>query len=183
MPFCESCQEQHRRELPVVSPWARFRLACRSEMMIAAAVIGLTSLFFLKEAVIKLVVRGTYASWFLMAFAGVLGLMAWLSWRAAYRATNYLTVGRPTSISSAFDFSDDQSELFEGERRTYTLRNRAFAEAFRTGNRDLTWSPDSPAAQTAARRRKIVYFVLGAAVFVWVIWEALSSLFPLGPGG
>ena len=46
-------------------------------------------------------------------------LIAAASGYGAFQLSRRHAVVPPTSVTSAFDYTDDQSELFDGERRTY----------------------------------------------------------------
>jgi hypothetical protein len=61
-------------------------------------------------------------------------------------------VPRQTSVTLAFDFSPDVSDLLDrAQRRVYAMRDPAFAEAFAALNRDRLWQPN-PAAERAEKR-------------------------------
>lgn len=80
--------------------------------------------------------------------------------RALWETRRYM-VPNQTSITVAFDFGPDVSDLLDpGERRIYAMRDAAFAEAFMALNRERVWLPD-PAADRAER---LVW--IGCAVFV-----------------
>jgi hypothetical protein len=78
----------------------------------------------------------------------------------AWWDTRRCMVPRQTSVTLAFDFSPDVSDLLDhGQRRVYAMRDAAFAEAFTALNRDRVWQPD-PAAVRAEMRVWIVCAVL-----------------------
>jgi hypothetical protein len=83
--------------------------------------------------------------------------------RALWETRRYM-VPRQTSITLAFDFSPDVSDLLDHQqRRVYAMRDAAFAEAFSTLNRERVWRPD-PAAERAEKRVWIAFAVfLGLA--------------------
>ena len=56
----------------------------------------------------------------------------------------------------------------EPERRTYRLRNPAFAKAFLAANRDQVWTAQKSAK--AAARRLLVWIAAGIVFAVWLIW-------------
>jgi hypothetical protein len=66
--------------------------------------------------------------------------------------TRNCLVPKQTSVTLAFDFSPDVSDLLDySERRVYAMREAAFAEAFTALNRARVWLPD-PAVDRAERR-------------------------------
>jgi hypothetical protein len=70
----------------------------------------------------------------------------------AWWDTRRCMVPRQTSVTLAFDFSPDVSDLLDhGQRRVYAIRDATFAEAFTALNRDRVWQPD-PAAVRAEKR-------------------------------
>ena len=74
-------------------------------------------------------------------------------------------IPRQTSVTLAFDFSPDVSDLLDhAQRRVYAMRDAAFAGAFTALNRDRVWQAD-PAAVRAEMRVWIVcvaFVVIGA---------------------
>jgi hypothetical protein len=70
----------------------------------------------------------------------------------AFWDTRRYMVPRQTSVTLAFDFSPDVSDLLDpSQRRVYAMRDAAFAETFTALNRDRVWQPD-PAAEREERR-------------------------------
>ncbi|HKT60145.1 MAG TPA: hypothetical protein VJQ46_08850 [Gemmatimonadales bacterium] len=110
---------------------------------------------------------GSFVSTFALVF-GVAG--ACLVAHALWDTRRYM-VPRQTSVTLAFDFSPDVSDLLDRkERRVYAMRDPAFAEAFTALNRDRLWQPD-PAAERAEMRVWIacaVFLALGALVAAWL---------------
>jgi len=98
-----------------------------------------------------------------LVFGGAgLGLIAYAWWD-----TRRCMVPRQTSVTLAFDFSADVSDVLDhSQRRVYAMRDAAFAEAFTALNRDRVWQPD-PAAVRAEMRVWIVcavFLAIGALV-------------------
>jgi hypothetical protein len=61
-------------------------------------------------------------------------------------------VPRQTSVTLAFDFSPDVSDVLDHhQRRVYSMRDPAFAEAFTALNRERVWRTD-PVAERAEKR-------------------------------
>lgn len=67
--------------------------------------------------------------------------------------SRYVVPAEPTSLTGAFDFSDDESALFEPERHRFTFRNGDVAAEFAELNAHRDWDPASTRAQLALRAR------------------------------
>ena len=94
------------------------------------------------------------------------GLLAYAWWD-----TRDCMVPKQTNVTLAFDFSPDVSDILDhAQRRIYTMRDAAFAEAFTALNRDRIWRPD-PAAVRAEKRVWIacVVFLALAAITAAVL--------------
>lgn len=90
----------------------------------------------------------------------------------AWWDTRRYMVPRQTSVTLAFDFSPDISNLLDrSQRRIYAMRDPAFAEAFTALNRDRVWQPD-PAAQRAELR---VWIVCGVFLAIAALAAALLN--------
>jgi hypothetical protein len=164
VPFCPPCSAIHRRERRVLSPLAIIGTMFRSHVMWGAAGHFALAALFLSKGISPGAMIG----------GGFFLLLGALCARFAYSETRHHRVSPPTSVSSAFSIGLDISSMFEPERRTYTLRNPQFAEAFVAVNRDRLWDPASPHAQRAAAKRSwaiAVLIVLAAAVVVWGIYK------------
>ncbi len=109
-----------------------------------------------------------------IAFLGLALLLAAIALgqlRLAWSRTERFTIPPQTSVTLAFDFSDDVSGVLDpAQRRVYASRDPAFAEAFAALNRDRVWTPD-PAAQRTESLLKIalVVFLALAALAGWVL--------------
>ena len=73
-------------------------------------------------------------------------------------------------------FTDDRSDLFETEHRTYNFRNPEFAAAFIELNKTRIWQPDGRRARVAQRKRKIAYIVFGIAAGAAVLYGFLEDM-------
>jgi hypothetical protein len=84
--------------------------------------------------------------------------------RALWETRRYMVPGQ-TSVTLAFDFSPDISDVLDrSQRRVYAIRETAFAEEFTALNRERIWQPD-PVADRAEKRVWIacaVFLLLGA---------------------
>lgn len=87
---------------------------------------------------------------------------------------NAVIPGAPTSVLAAANFTDDQSELFEPERRTFTFRDPVFAAQFAALNADRLWDAKAPRARRARWLRKAaLYAVVAAGAAIWLLdwWQ------------
>ena len=163
VPYCPACIAQDAREGQSLASRWRARLG-------SLLIQSFPALFPLGFVVFLLTTisppgtsgdSGGFVRTLALVFGGSgLGLIAYAWWD-----TRRSMVPRQTSVTLAFDFSPDVSDLLDhNQRRVYTMRDAAFAEAFTTLNRDRLWQPD-PAAERAEMRVWIacaIFLVLGA---------------------
>ena len=57
-------------------------------------------------------------------------LIAYSSFSGAWNQNTYRRIAPQTTITLAFDFSKSYAPLWKAARRTYAMRNAAFAQAF-----------------------------------------------------
>ena len=81
---------------------------------------------------------------------------------------NAVFLGPPTSVLAAANYTDDASELFEPEWRTFTFRDPVFAAQFAALNADRLWSAKKPRARWARKARKILFTLF--LIVVGVLW-------------
>ena len=83
---------------------------------------------------------------------------------------NAVFPGPPTSVLAAANYTDDESALFEPDRRTYTFRDPVFAAQFAALNANRLWDAKAPRARWARKARKflMIAFVVALAV-AWVV--------------
>jgi hypothetical protein len=151
VPYCPACIARDARERDSIASRWRARLGS----LLLQSVPGLLPIGF---ALYLLTTVGPTASpdngsdGFVRALALLfggcgLGLIV----RALWETRRYM-VPRQTSVTLAFDFSPDVSDLLDHrQRRVYAMRDPAFAEAFASLNRERIWSPD-PAGERAEMR-------------------------------
>jgi hypothetical protein len=176
VPFCPTCMATHEREVRRVSlPW-RMLMCFRSTMMYSACGAMLFAVLTAQGAL----QRVTYGDMQSVAVLGGLSILCVLAaigcTRAAYNETRRFAVPVQTSITGAFDFSDDLSDPFDATRRAYTSLNPAFAEAFHVMNRDRVWDPSSPQAIRASRHRGIVMALLMVVIVIVAFHEEITRL-------
>jgi hypothetical protein len=137
-------------------------------MAIPMVLSAAAALFCLEEAIADstdpdgFLLMGGLALVFLLVSAGC--------WLAARSASRRLRVPAQSSITTAFDFSDDLSELFDGSWRVYAIRNEAFAAAFESANVSLARDPDAPAVRVPRSRRRALQFVVAAIAIAVALW-------------
>ena len=163
VPYCGPCIAQDARERQSVASRWRSRLGRFLLQSIPAlfplgfAVFLLTSIGPRKP---RYAVDGFEEILALLFGGAAAGALAYTWWD-----TRRCMVPRQTSVTRAFDFSPDISDVLDrSTRRVYAMRDAAFAEAFTALNRDRVWQPD-PAAVRAEMRVWIVcavFLAIGA---------------------
>jgi hypothetical protein len=192
-PFCAGCLARHARELTPVDPAVVRRLALTwlARSLIYVVPIGCLVLLLadvapgaLRNAVREPSLRtlgrlvpaaffgGLLAMLVTMALRARHGLMAgtWDDPDASYMrvvpalmGARLVVVGPPTSVVGSVDYTDDASELFDGERHVFTFRDPVIAAQFAAANAGRLWDGGSPAARRHARRRKALLVAVLAA--------------------
>ena len=177
VPFCTTCLQKHRDEAKHLPAGQRMLSALRSALLIPVAGFVVAAVALLVPFTHRLGDRdwGPALIYFALAVSSVLFAIGCAV--AALRRSHRHRVAEPTSITSAFDFTDDLSELFERERHSYNLRNARFAEAFVAVNASRVWDSRPRRRNTPARGRgrSAVLFAgfVGSLVFVaWIVAEA-----------
>jgi len=107
----------------------------------------------------------------------VFGLIAWAQANAVWQQTARFRVPPQSDVTIAFDFSDDTAPAFESARFVCTMRNTAFANAFRALNIEHEYLPASPQAQAERRRSNRLLWIFGALLAAFALWSVLSDLF------
>ena len=165
VPYCGACIAQDARERQSMASRWRARLG-------ALLVESFPALFPLGFVVFLLTTvhpasSSNSAGDFVLILALVFGGAGACLIGYAWWDTRRCMVPRQTSVTLAFDFSPDVSDLLDhSQRRVYAMRDAAFAEAFTALNRDRVWQPD-PAAVRAEMRVWIVcavFLAVGALV-------------------
>jgi hypothetical protein len=170
VPYCAACVAQDARE--------RQSLASRWRARLGGLLLGsFPALFPLGFAIFLLTnVRpgsgSSEAAGFVDLLALVFGGAGVALIAHAFWDTRRCMVPRQTSVTLAFDFSPDVSDLLDHQqRRVYAMRDGAFAEAFTALNRDRVWQPD-PAAERAEMR---VWIVCGVVLAIAALVAALLN--------
>jgi hypothetical protein len=164
VPYCPACIALDARERQsLASRWRARLLSLALQSIPAFPCLGFA--VFLLSTISPPTHSGEATGGFEHTFALVFGLAGACLIEYAWWDTRRYLVPRQTSVTLAFDFSPDVSDVLDrGERRIYAMRDQAFAEAFTALNRDRVWQPD-PAAERAEMRVWIacaVFLALGA---------------------
>jgi hypothetical protein len=89
----------------------------------------------------------------------------------AWHQTRPRRVTPPTTVTQAFDFSDNLASLAGVEHRVYGMESESFARAFRNANVDRVWTEALRAR--GARREAIGAALVAAVVIAIVAWLLL----------
>lgn len=168
IPFCAACAERHRELATRRSPASRMVGVLLTPLLIPIVGSAYFGNIVLRSALdVPPGDPGAGIAWGLTALFAVIFLWSVF---AAWHATRPGRVEPQTDVTRACDFSDDVSQLFEEERRIYTMRDATFADAFYAANRDRNWT----AADDARSSRRLaatlaVAGVAALAVWLWVV--------------
>jgi hypothetical protein len=206
VPFCGDCLAAHERDRQPPDPRVLRRLRNQFLLRLLPYVIPVAViLFMIKEflrptmrALKKGDVTGALLYAVPVAFFALLGLMFW---RLVLKAREQLIApyagdpnaqyveivrgqfgitcvipGPPTPTLAAVDFDDEDYQLFEANRRTFTFANPAVGEQFAAVNAGLVWRPDSPSARRGARLRHAALVALAAAVVAAIVYKLIASV-------
>ena len=146
VPVCQPCMSRHAGEVRKVSTAERLWITCRGREaggVPAYGVLGLLMLYAYSRR----------PSLIFLGLAALFGLLVWYSYRTAYRDSEHLATPPPTSVTSAFDFSDVQARHSKREHRTLILRNDLFADALATRNPASFWTAEDEAKYKSDWRR------------------------------
>lgn len=83
--------------------------------------------------------------------------------------------GPPTPTLAAVNFSDEDVELFDRNRRTFTFTNLEVATAFAATNADLVYLPNSPRAIRARWGRNVVLALVVGVGLVVMLMELMGG--------
>jgi hypothetical protein len=169
VPFCPACIARHQVEAVTVSPLQRVLLCFRQPVIISALTMGVLALYLAPRAIDAVSSADGAGGLIFLGIVLLFSLIAAASGFAAFDQSRRHAVVPATSVTSAFDYSDDQSELFDRERRTYRLGNPAFAEAFLHANQHRQWNPGSPRAAAGRWLRTALTIMIVVAGVVMLV--------------
>ena len=172
VPFCSACIARHESEVERMSTPRRLLTALLSVEALGALFCGGFALFV---ALKILAPMGQGEPLFAPVLGGVLffAVIALIQARLAWTRTERFAIPPQTSVTRAFDFSDDVSDALDAEqRRVYAIRNPAFAEAFAALNRGRVWIPDAKAERSERRLTIALAVFLALAVLAGLVLNA-----------
>jgi hypothetical protein len=175
VPFCTTCRQRHHDEAKHLPAGQQALSVLRSILLIPATVFVIMAMVLIGPFVHRVAIGNWKAA--LVFFGLVVGfaLLGILCGWAALRRSHRYRVTEQTSVTSAFDFSDDLSQAFERERHSYLLRNPRFAEAFVAVNASRVSDNQGRSARAggsggAGRGRSAVLWAGLAGTLVFVSW-------------
>lgn len=165
IPLCSPCAELHRVEARKVSTFRRWRSFIFSPVHIAT--IGFTIIFFMMDLSWKdfrdLGPKGLWvASAPVLALLFAIGLAFWYTRPDRFEPRS--------DITNACDFSKNVSMDFGRKRHIYSLRNKAFADAFIAANCDRIWTREDQKRSTWRVLCQGVIFLGALVVARLVMW-------------
>jgi hypothetical protein len=168
VPFCEKCVDRHHAETRPMAPLRRVLTYFQSLLIIPVAGAAYLASVTLPAA------AGTTADepagrwgWGLVAAFAAICVASLI---AMVPATRRFRVPPQTSITRAFDYSDELGNVVEGRRRVYAIQNGGFAERFASVNGELAWTMEQE--QRGLWR---VGVVAGVAIAGLVAWQLLAG--------
>ena len=127
VPYCDNCTAQHHREQQLLTRPQRVVVSLADGLTVSALGSGFMALVFLPAALRSVAQPGFPLLLVVVAF---FVLIACSSFSGAWKQNTYRRIPPQTSITLAFDFGESYSQLFKAARRSYAIRNAAFAQAF-----------------------------------------------------
>jgi len=146
VPFCPPCMAQHESEVKKVTPSRRFWMTWRGKEALGMPAYASLALMMLYAA-------SRRPNLLIFGMAALFGLGVWYSYRVAYRDSERFAVPPPTSVDSAFDFTDVHRRVAQREHRTLMLRNHTFADALVARNPGRLWTGEDEAKSQSDWRR------------------------------
>ena len=134
VPYCDGCKALHDREQRLLTPQQRVAVSLATGLSVSAFGCVFMALVFL-PATLKDLGRGGFP--LPLVVVACFALIAWSSFSGAWTQNAYRRVAPQTSITRAFDFSEGHAPFMGAARRTYAIRNAAFADAFIKLNQHL----------------------------------------------
>ena len=134
VPYCDDCKALHHREQRLLTPQQRVVVSLATGLSVSAFGCVFMALVFLPAA-LKDLGRGGFP--LPLVVVACFAMIAWSSFSGAWTQNAHRRVAPQTSITLAFDFSEGHAPFMEAMRRTYAIRNAAFANAFISLNQRL----------------------------------------------
>jgi hypothetical protein len=165
LPFCHTCAQRHRTEVRRVSTFRRWRSFIVNPVHIAT--IGVT-IMFLKMDVSWRDLQGLGPKGLWVASTPVLALLIAIG--LAFWYTRPDRFEPRSEITKACDVSKNVSLEFGAKRHMYSLRNKAFADAFIAANRDRVWTREDQERSSWRTAYLGVIFLGGLIIARLVMW-------------
>ena len=127
VPYCDNCTTQHRQEQRLLTRPQRVMVSLATGLTVSALGSGFMALLFLPAALRSMAQPGL--PWLLL-IVNFFMLIAYSSFSGAWNQNTYRRIAPQTTVTLAFDFSKSYAPLWKAARRTYAMRNAAFAQAF-----------------------------------------------------
>ena len=127
VPYCDNRTTQHRQEQRLLTRPQRVMVSLATGLTVSALGSGFMALLFLPAALRSMAQPGL--PWLLL-IVNFFMLIAYSSFSGAWNQNTYRRIAPQTTITLAFDFSKSYAPLWKAARRTYAMRNAAFAQAF-----------------------------------------------------
>lgn len=176
VPFCKTCAARHMAERAAAgAPRSLLRSTALMYGFVAAATL-VVALFCGAYIANQMTAGWRPALSFAVSIAAGCTLFAgWFVMRAigAFRAG---ATPPPTSITAAFEFSDNRAQQLEPEWREYRLRHSAYAQAFAQANALRAWNKSNPLFVRVARLRDAAGALRLVAVAALVVAFVLFAL-------
>lgn len=179
VPFCNDCIARHRAEARTPGLLPSLLSSFGSGNMFAAVGFGTAAAFTGYHAFDELL-RGRPSHFGVFAgLTAVFGLIARIQGKIGWQETEYVRVPVRTSVTQAFDYSDNEPAPFESAKYECTFRDDRFAAAFKALNRQLEFQPGSVQAQAdrrnANRQAWIVGIVVAAIALLFLVRDFLKQ--------
>jgi hypothetical protein len=166
VPFCASCIAQHEQEAAQQLRLRAFRFPKIFDLALVS-IWGVIGVFFLYVAVRVSGGEGALPA-LILTYTGIACLVFWvLATRGACRVPWYERVPPQTSVTISFDFGDEKFEPLERSRRSYAIRDAAFAEGFATLNADKQPRRNRERARWKAILILVVLLAIMVAILIW----------------
>ena len=140
IPYCPTCMA-HNADIVAAERMPFLELIVRlvaTPLVIPFVGGAIVARVFLPDTITKPIGDPLHNAGLAIAAAMLLamGTSAWGSWHA----TSFHLVPAENEITSACTFSDELGDLFTSWHRAYAFRNREFAQAFISVNRERLWT-------------------------------------------
>lgn len=172
VPFCGACIARHQAEDQAPTRLQNL-LSSFSTAEMLGAVFPAIAAVFVAWLVLKDLAHGRWSSAGILLLVGLFFAgIAWFQRKHVWENTAHLRVPPQSSVTKAFDFSDDLSDVFESSRFTCTAHDATFAEAFAALNSERVWERSSPQAVAERRKANRAMWIFGAVLLLFALWSA-----------